>query len=206
MIKLLIFPCNGNGIEALDCLGNNFDLIGFVDDTKEKQGRHNLGFEVFPRTAITLYPEAKILAVPGSPTSFRIRRQIIEGLHIPEGRFATVIHPKSAVSSLVKIGYNVLIMAGVVLTSNGVIGNHICILPNTVIHHDVAIGDYTLIGSNVTIAGHTKVGNNCYIGSGSSIINNIEIGSNTIVGMGTNVIRYLSANSKVVGNPARQIS
>ncbi len=205
MTKLLIFPFNGNGIEALDCLGTNFELIGFVDDTKEKQGKHNLGFEVFPRTAINLYPEARVLAVPGSPISFRFRRQIIEGLQVPESRFATVIHPKSVISPLVKVGYNVLIMAGVVVTSNGVIGNHICILPNTVIHHNAVIGDYTLIGSNVTIAGSTKIGNNCYIGSGSSIINGVEIGSGTIIGLGTNVIKSLPDNSKVVGNPARKI-
>jgi hypothetical protein len=35
---LLIFPCNGNGLKALDCLGDANELIGFVDDTPEKQG------------------------------------------------------------------------------------------------------------------------------------------------------------------------
>lgn len=206
MTELLIFPFNGNGLEALDCLGNNFDLLGFIDDTKEKQGKHRLGFEVFSREAIERYSEAKILVVPGSSTSFQDRRRIIEGLHIPTNRLATVIHPKATISSLATIGHNVLIMAGTVITSNGIIGNHICILPNTVIHHDVIIGDYTLIGSNVCIAGHTIIESNCYIGSRSSIINNVVIGRCTLVGMGTNVIKSLPENSKVVGNPARQIA
>ena len=35
---LLIFPCNGNGLEALDCLGDAYRCVGFVDDTPEKQG------------------------------------------------------------------------------------------------------------------------------------------------------------------------
>ncbi|MCK7470637.1 MAG: hypothetical protein MZU95_07475 [Desulfomicrobium escambiense] len=30
--RLLIFPCNGNGLEALDCLGDAFRCIGFIDD------------------------------------------------------------------------------------------------------------------------------------------------------------------------------
>jgi sugar O-acyltransferase (sialic acid O-acetyltransferase NeuD family) len=205
MEKLLIFPFNGNGIEALDCIQGQYEFIGFVDDTSEKQGKTKNGLEVFSRDIIGKYKEAKILAVPGSPQSFKFRRDIINTLHIQLSRFAILIHPKASVSTMVCMGRNVLIMAGVVITSNAIIGNHICILPNTVIHHDSSIADYTLIGSNVTVAGNTKIGSNCYIGSGSSIISNIEVGDNTLIGIGTNVIKSLQIDSKVVGNPARQI-
>lgn len=205
MIQLLIFPCNGNGLEAIDCLGNNFELTGFIDDVKEKQGVHPSGYPVFQREIIQQYPDAKILAVPGSPTSFAERKKIIDSLKVSDSRFAQVIHSSASISPLAQIGFNVLIMAGVVITSNAIIGNHVCILPNTVIHHDVTIGDYTLIGSNVSIAGNTIVGTNCYIGSGTSIINGIKIGDQTLIGMGTNVIKSFPANSKLAGNPAREI-
>ena len=33
---LLIFPCNGNALEALDCLGSAFRCVGFVDDTYDR--------------------------------------------------------------------------------------------------------------------------------------------------------------------------
>lgn len=205
MQKILIFPFNGNGLEALDCIQGQFELIGFVDDVIEKQGKSEYGFEVFGREAIDKYKEAKILAVPGSPQNFLGRSTVIQSLKLEASRFATVIHPKASVSKLSKIGYNTLIMAGVVLTSNCVIGNHVCILPNSVIHHDTIIGDYTLVGSNTLIAGNVSVGENCYIASGSNIINGIEIGSKSLVGLGSNVINGLKANSKVVGNPAKQI-
>jgi sugar O-acyltransferase (sialic acid O-acetyltransferase NeuD family) len=206
MDQLLIFPYNGNGLEALSCLGNNFEFIGFVDDTPEKQGKNKLGFDVFERSALQKYPTAKVLAVPGSPTSFHIRKKIIDDLNLPQTRFATVIHPNANISPLAKIGHNVLIMAGVVMTSNTLIGNHICILPNTVIHHDSTVGDYTLIGSNVTIAGNSSVGENCYIGSGTSIINNISVGSKSLIGMGSNVIKPVPENAKAAGNPAKLIN
>jgi sugar O-acyltransferase (sialic acid O-acetyltransferase NeuD family) len=144
-----------------------------------------------------------VLAVPGSPTSYMIRKKIIDDLGIADERFATVIHPKASVSPFAKIGKNTLLMAGVVLTSNCIIGNHVCILPNSVVHHDSIVGDYTLIGSNVTIAGNTSIGNNCYVGSGTSIINGISVGENTLIGMGTNVIKSIAKHSKIVGNPAR---
>lgn len=202
---LLIFPCNGNAVEALDCLGRAFHLIGFVDDTPEKQGRTVHGQPVFGRDALQCWPDAYVLAVLGSPMSYRLRKQVIDGLKVPFERFATVIHPAATVSPLAVIGRNVLIMAGVVITSNSVIGDHVCVLPNTVIHHDAVIGDWSLIGSNVTIAGAANIGENCYIGSGTSIMNGVEVGEGTLVGLGSVVIKSVPAQAKIAGNPARRI-
>jgi len=204
-MPLLIFPYNGNGIEALDCIGNSYRFVGFVDDTPEKWGFDSNGHPILGRNAFAQFSDAYVLAVPGSPSSYRSRKDIIRGLGIPEDRFASVIHPSARVSPLASVGYNVLIMAGAVITSNARIGSHICILPNTVIHHDVEVNDWSLIGSNVTIAGNTVIGENCYIGSGSSIMNGLHIGSGALVGLGSNVINNVETGIKVAGNPARKI-
>jgi sugar O-acyltransferase (sialic acid O-acetyltransferase NeuD family) len=202
---LLIFPYNGNGIEALDCLGIAYQLIGFIDDTPEKQGNNGQGYCVYDREALVRAPDAYVLAVPGSPSSYRMRKQIIESLGVGIDRFARVIHPSATVSSLATLGSNVLIMAGVVVTSNAVVGDHVCVLPNTVIHHDVIVGAWSLVGSNVTLAGCAVIGENCYIGSGSSIMNGVRIGDGALVGIGANVIRDVPSGSRVVGNPARPL-
>ncbi len=202
---LLIFPYNGNGIEALDCIGDTYQFIGFVDDTPEKRGVNNDGFTVLGREAFTTYPDALVLAVPGSPSSYQHRKDIITGLGLSNERFAKVIHPAANISSFASIGFNVLIMAGVVITSNAVIGSHVCILPNTVVHHDVKLGDWGLIGSNVTIAGNSIIEENCYIGSGSSIMNGIRVGSNALVGLGSNVIYNVAQGVRIAGNPAHEL-
>jgi sugar O-acyltransferase (sialic acid O-acetyltransferase NeuD family) len=202
---LLIFPHNGNGLEALGCLGPEHEMLAFVDDTPEKQGEDPHGYRVLSRMALEESTNARVLAVPGSATSYRSRKAVIAGLGVDPKRFARVVHPTANVSPLATLGYNVLIMAGVVVTSNAVIGNHVCILPNTVIHHDVVVGDWSLIGANVTIAGSTVVGENCYIGSGSALMNNLHIGDGALVGLGSNVIRNVAANAKVAGNPAREL-
>jgi sugar O-acyltransferase (sialic acid O-acetyltransferase NeuD family) len=204
-LPLLIFPYNGNGLEALDCLGSAYHLLGFIDDTPDKQGDSGHGPVVYARAMLGRWPEAQVLAVPGSPTSFRSRRAVIDSLGIEPVRFARVIHPAASVSPRATIGHNVLIMAGVVITSNAVIGDHVCVLPNTVIHHDAQIGAWSLIGANVTVAGHTRIGENCYIGSGSSLMNGLAIGAGTLVGLGSNVIRDTPAGSRIAGNPARPI-
>jgi sugar O-acyltransferase (sialic acid O-acetyltransferase NeuD family) len=202
---LLVFPCNGNAVEALDCLLPDWEMRGFVDDTPEKQGRSVHGHPVYGREAFARWPDASVLAVPGSPTSYRARRDVIEGLGVA-GRWATVIHRSASVSPLARIGANVLVMAGVVITSNAVIGDHVCILPNTVVHHDARIGSWSLLGSNVTIAGGTTIGENCYIGSGTSIINGIEIGDGALIGLGSSVIRSVPPATRVAGSPAKVLS
>lgn len=202
---LLIFPCNGNALEALDCLGAGYELLGFIDDTPEKQAGGAHGYRVFGRDALERFPAARVLAVPGSPSSYKLRRGVVEGLNVPANRFVSVVHPAATISPLARIGRNVLIMAGVVITSNAVIGDHVCILPNTVVHHDAVIGSWSLIGSNVTIAGGTSVGENCYVGSGSSIMNGVRVGEGSLVGLGSNVVRNVAPNTRVAGNPAREI-
>jgi sugar O-acyltransferase (sialic acid O-acetyltransferase NeuD family) len=201
--SLLIFPFNGNALEALDCLGPAHHFLGFVDDTLEKQGFSKRGHPVFTRTAFDNWPHALVLAVPGSALSYRTRRALIEGLDLRAERFASMIHPRAVVSPLASIGRNTLIMAGVVITSNAVIGDHVCVLPNTVIHHDVSVGAWSLIGANVTIAGQTQIGENCYIGSGSSLMNGLSIGDGALIGLGSTVVKSVPSNARVAGNPAR---
>jgi sugar O-acyltransferase (sialic acid O-acetyltransferase NeuD family) len=202
---LLIFPCNGNGLEALDCLGQAWRCVGFVDETPQKQASGAYGYPVFPRSALTDFADARVLAVPGGPTSYRSRRQLIEGLDISPVRFARVIHPAACVSPRATLGDNILLMAGVVITSNAVIGSHVCLLPNTVVHHDSVVGDWTLVGSNVSIAGDVVIGQNCYVATGSSVMHGVRIGDGALVGIGSNIIRDVAAAARVAGNPAKPL-
>ena len=201
--RLLIFPYNGNGIEALQCIGADYQFLGFVDDDPKKIGTSPNGYPIWGREAFNNCSDACVLAVPGSPVSYSYRKEIITGLGITQDRFARVIHPSAIISPFASIGYNLLVMPGVVITSNARIGSHICILPNTVIHHDVVIGDWSLVGSCVSIAGGVNIENNCYIGSGSNIKNDIRIQSGALVGLGSNVLKDVSAGAIVVGNPAK---
>lgn len=203
MNELLIFPFNGNGKEALDSLSPQWNCVGFIDDTPEKKGRFEFGIKVHGREALSLFPNALVLAVPGSSTSFRGRRDLIESLGLSEERYATLLHPASCISVMAVVGHNVLIYPGVVLSGNPVVGNHVCILSNTVIHHDSTISDWTIIGSNVVVAGNVHIGQNCYIGSGTCIRDGVTIGDNCLVGMGSVVVSDVLPNSVVVGNPAR---
>jgi len=204
MEEILIFPFSGTAIEALDCFSEHQNCIGFISDDVNLIGKIFYGVKVYNRTAFTKFPQAKVLAVNGSPTSFLRRKEIIDSLKIDSTRFVRIVHPKAFVSLNATIGLNVLIMAGVVITANAVIGNHICILPNTVVHHDSIINDYTLIAANSTICGNVMIGENCYIGAASSIKNGLNLGKNSLLGIGSNLVRSVGENAIIKGNPAKK--
>lgn len=200
--SLVIFPFNGNAIEALDCVNDEYQVVGFIDDSADKIGTKYQEIEVFSRDMLS-DESLFVLAVPGSPTTFKKRKEHIKGLNLPLSRFVNIIHPRAIISASVSIGVNNLIMAGVVMTSNCKIGSHNCILPNSVIHHDCDIGDFNLIGSSVVIAGYVELGDNNYIGSASSFKNNVKIGRQNLLGLGSNVVGNFGDNQTIYGNPAK---
>jgi sugar O-acyltransferase (sialic acid O-acetyltransferase NeuD family) len=204
MPDLLLFPCNGNAIEALDCLADELRPIAFVDDDSAKIGTTVYGLPVRGRDAFAAFPAAKVLAVPGSPTSFARRADTITRLGIPHDRFATVVHPAAIVSAHATVGANVLVMGGAVVTAGAVVEDHVIILPNSVIHHDSRIEAHTVVGSGVVIAGYVRIGQNAYISSGSCIGSHVNVAPGTLVGMGSIVLQSIPEPLGVwVGNPAR---
>ena len=51
-----------------------------------------------------------------------------------------------------------------------------------------------------------RIGHGVFIGCGAVVIPEIEIGENAVIGAGAVVIKNIPPGTKVVGNPARQIS
>lgn len=213
MKDVILFPFGINAREAvmpilaLNSITSMWKILGFIDDNDYLCGKDYCGFKVLGCVdKLVEFPSAKILAIPGSPSNYGMRREIISRLGVSYDRLATVIDPTCRIAPDSDIGVNTLVLANVTISCSAVIGDHCVILPNTVISHDSNIGHYYLIGSNVSISGSCTVGRNCYIGSGSRIRENVEIGSYAFIGIGSCVIKDVSENVTVVGNPARRIS
>ena len=210
MKDVILFPFGGNAREsvtailALNSVEPTWNILGFIDDNSDLYGKECCGFKVLgSREKLYEYHSAKILAVPGNPGNFLMRREIISQLGVARDRFIVVIDPSCRIATDSDIGVNTLIMGNVTISCSVVIGDHCVILPNTVISHDSKIEEFSLIGSNVSISGSCSVGSNCYIGSGSRIRENVKIGSCSLIGMGSCVINDVPGSVTVAGNPAR---
>ncbi|MGD9580925.1 MAG: NeuD/PglB/VioB family sugar acetyltransferase [Vampirovibrionia bacterium] len=210
MKDVIIFPFGGNAKEAVSVINAinkvtpEYNIIGFLDDNKALKDAEFAGYKVLGgHNLLENYPDAFVLAVPGSPDNYLSRDRVINLLNIDKSRFITAIHPSVIIGEEVNIGFNTLVMPGVVITADVNIGNHCVILPNTVISHDSTVNDYCMIGSNVSISGSVNINKKSYIGTGSKIINNIDIAENTLVGIGSVVIRPTSIGDVVAGSPAK---
>jgi sugar O-acyltransferase (sialic acid O-acetyltransferase NeuD family) len=210
--KLLLFPFGGNARESLMSIfainerSKEWNILGFVDDDRDKHGKDCCGIKVLGGSEVLKeIPDAYVLAVPGSPTNYRKRNEIIASLALEQSRFATIIHPSVVRAPDSTIGYNTLIMPNVVISCGVSIGCHCVVLPNTVVSHDSVVDDYCCVGSNVTISGSVHIESGCYIGSGTKIREDISIGEGSLVGLGSNVISDIGAGVIAVGSPAREI-
>ena len=203
---LLIFPCNGNGIEALDCLGDAYRCIGFVDDTAQSRAATVAAIRSCGSEALRRFARRLRAGRARQPEVVPSRRQSSRDLGIDARRYASVIHPRRACLAAGAIGSNVLIMAGVVDHQQR--GDRRSRLRAAEYRRSTTmrvIGAWSLIGSNVTIAGNVVVGENCYIGSGTSLMDGLRVGDGVLVGLGSTVIRDAAAGATLAGNPARRL-
>jgi len=71
--------------------------------------------------------------------------------------------------------------------------------------HNCFIGNNTLIMAGSIICGGAKIGSNCWIAPNTSIKEKLKLGDNAFTGLGAVVINDVPNNTKMVGNPAKEL-
>jgi sugar O-acyltransferase (sialic acid O-acetyltransferase NeuD family) len=208
---LIILGTGGSAYDALDIVEAMnaevpmWELVGFLDD--RKPGERHLGLEVLgPMNAACRFPHCMFVNVIGSDKSYRIRPQLVARTGIRADRYATLVHPRAAVSPRATLGRGVVVNFGVSIAGNVTVGDQVSIGPGCVIGHDSVIEPFSIVAPAAVVSGLCHIGEASYIGAGAMIRQKVRIGSTALVGMGAVVLKDVPPGAVMAGNPARAIS
>ena len=192
--------------EVVEDIGNEWNLLGYLDDDPAKQGIEMNGFPVLGEIAdAAKYRNCYFVIMLGSPKRNTTKRRIAAKLGIGLEHYATLIHPNANVSRYTDMGRDIVITSGVTILPNCKIGNHVYILPNSFVGNETDIGDYVIISTAAIVVGEQVVKEGAYIGANSTLREHVAVGEWSIVGMGSVVVSDVPAYHVVAGNPARML-
>ena len=214
MKDLIIIGASGFGREvawlverinkAAEASGEHeWNLLGFIDDNPELEGKTVGGYPVLGGAAcVSKYPDAMCVCAVGAA---KTRKLIVEKPEFKNTRFATLIDPKVEISDRVAIGEGTIICAGTIVTVDISIGRHVIINLDCTIGHDAVLDDYVTLYPSVNVSGATHLSTCVELGTGAQIIQGKSVGEYAIVGAGAVIVRDIPAKCTAVGSPAKPI-
>lgn len=203
---LIIIGAGGDGrvaAQIVEDIGDEWNLLGYLDDDPEKQSIEINGFPVLGKIPdATKYHNCYFVILLGNPQNRFIKKRYVSKLGIDLENYATLIHPSATISKYIKIGRGSVILPGATISPNVEIGNHVYI-GKAHVSQGTKIGDYVLMVNLAAIGGKVTMEEGCYIGQNSAIREGVTIGKWSLVGMGSVVVSDVPAYHVVVGNPAK---
>ncbi len=133
------------------------------------------------------------------------RIELRDSLQIPIERYYSFIHPSVYVAKSARIGVANVILANCAINCNVVMGDFNTMNTNSLIGHDTVIGSNNFIAAHTCIGSGLKIGNGNFTGLNSSLRNLVQVGDFNLIGMASNVVKNIGNNTKVVGNPAKEL-
>lgn len=207
MKKIIIIGAGGLGrevawiIERINKIEKTWNLLGFLDDTEEKQDKIINGVKVLGKiNDYKKYDDSYFIIAIGSSKS---KKEIVNRLI--GVKYAIIIDPTAIVSEFVSIGNGTIICANSIVTVNIEIGEHVLINKGCTIGHDVVVESFVCICPSVNLCGYVKICKETELGVGSKVIPQKTVGSNSIIGAGAVVTKDIPDKCTAVGIPAKPI-
>lgn len=210
MKAIAIFGAGGFGkevacmIKRINDAGDDWNLIGFFDDTKEigepisHYGRALGGIDSLNqwKTHISL-----VIAIGNPDSIFLIRNKIKN----PLIDYPNLIDPSFHVvdPETFQIGYGNIIQCDCRVSCDVSIGNFNVLNGAVEIGHDSRIGNYNMIMPDIRISGNVSIGDMNLLGVGSIVIEKTRIGNHIHLGAGAVLMTKPKDSHTYIGNPAK---
>jgi sugar O-acyltransferase (sialic acid O-acetyltransferase NeuD family) len=193
-------------VDAINRSSPTWELLGFIDDTEELQGKSFFDYPVLgTRELIPDLARDDAVHFYNNVHGHWTRTELIADLLDAHGcRIADLIHP-SIDMSYVEIGRGCILPDGCVVGSNTRIGDFVAARLHALISHDVTVEDYAFVGPGAVIGGYATLGKGCFIGAGATVMTRRTVGAGSVVGAGAVVTRDVLPETTVAGNPAKEL-
>lgn len=211
---IVVLGTGGNCIDIVEIIADInsaaerpvYECIGFLDDDRSKWGTRVSGLPVLgPLESALDHRDHLFVNGIGSPTTYRLKPELIARTGLSRAAFATLVHPTAYLSRSARLGAGTVIFPNVTINSGARVGDHVLVLGNSVLSHDVIIGDFTCVTAGVSLSGGVELADSCYLGTNASVRGGVRVGRGSLVGMGSVVLRDVEPDSVVAGNPARPL-
>jgi sugar O-acyltransferase (sialic acid O-acetyltransferase NeuD family) len=187
----------------IQLLRHEWVSIDFLDDNPKALDQYNMADKI--KGSIDEYiPEADEEVVCAIGDS-KQRLLICDMLERKGAIFTNIIHPMTILSDNCKLGKGVMLSPFSVISTNVKVGDHVLVNTFSVAGHDSSIGRGCTLSDLCDVMGFVQLGEGVFLGGGAKIIPGVRIEKYAIVGAGAVVVNKVHENTKVFGNPARQI-
>ena len=202
MIRLLLIGGGGHCRSCIDVirLTDQYEIVGIID-VKDKVGQQLDGVNIIGTDddLTKFLPEIdEVLITVGKLGRSEKRKRLYSHAQRLGGKFATVISPRSHVSSTANVSPGSIIMHDVCIDPGVKVAENCIINTKALLVHDSMVGAHTHVSTRATINGVVEVGSNVFIGSHAVIFNHCHIGDNAVVGGGLIVKTDVLANTRLL--------
>ena len=206
MTRIVILGAGEHGRTVADsCWILNYEVVGFLDDTKEPDEEINDvpvlgGFDL--AFSDQLGDEPRYYVAIGDPER---RISISRRLKEYHRKIATIVDANALVKRHAEYGEGCYISTGSLLCVNARIENYVIVSSYGVIGQDSCVQDGAQIAPTSVISRGVSVGRHTLVGTGVIVLPDIRIGSNCIIGAGSLVTKDIPDNCTAYGSPCRVV-
>lgn len=186
MDGLLIIGAGGHGRSVAEAvlLGDNYRLLGFVDDSWPKL-KEIWGFPVLGNADALLNgaigPTLAIVAIGNNAVRERLHKSILAaGFEL-----ATVIHPRAMVSPRAAVGAGCAVMAGGVVGTEAMLGEGVIVNSGAVVDHHCRVSDFGHLGVGACMAGGAILGRGAWLQAAAALGYGVNVAAGAVLAPGT---------------------
>jgi sugar O-acyltransferase (sialic acid O-acetyltransferase NeuD family) len=191
-------------VHAVNEASPRWRVVGVLDDDPGRHGTTVSGTPVLgaPETVYD-HPDAAVALCTASPRDRSSRYRLYHRLGLARDRYATLVHPATALARSTAVEPGAVVLAGVVTTADVLIGPHSVVMPACVLTHDTVVDGFATLASGVRLGGGVRVGTGAYVAAAAAVREHRRVGEWSLVGMGSLVLHDVPAFETWWGTPAR---